>query len=122
MLDIYRKQAEALSHLSLEELLEMEKEFELKLEKETKEAERLEKRLMVVRQELREYREASKKLKIEFEQTPFYEHLVEFLEKNEEFLNTVKINNGELIAFLYALASKIKEMKKGKDMGRFKGE
>jgi L-lysine 2,3-aminomutase len=122
MLETYKKQAEALASLSLEELLEMEKEFEISLEKTSREAERLEKRLRMVRQELREYKEASKKANIKFEETPLYKHLMDFLEENEKFLKEVEIKNGELLALLYAIAHKIKEKEKKKDLGKFKKE
>lgn len=122
MLDTYKKQAEALAKLPLEELIELEEQFEIELEKTNREAERLEKRLKMVKQELKEYKEASKKLNKPFEDTPFYEHLVSFLEETDKFLDHVKIKNGELISLLYAIAQKIKKDKKHKEVGRFKPE
>jgi phosphoenolpyruvate-protein kinase (PTS system EI component) len=122
MLDIYRKQAEGLAHLTLDELLELESQFEIEVEKTNKEAERLEKKLRVIKQELKEYREASKKLQRNFEETPLYQHLVEFLDNTEEFLKNVKIKNGELISYLYAITKKIKEEKRKHETWRFKGE
>ncbi|MEM4295788.1 MAG: hypothetical protein QXI89_00580 [Candidatus Anstonellales archaeon] len=122
MLDTYKKQAEALAKLPLEELIDMEEQFEVELERTNREAERLEKKLRVVKQELKEYKEASKKLNKPFEDTPFYEHLVNFLEETEKFLENVKIKNGELISLLYAIAIRIKKDKKGKEVGRFKPE
>ena len=123
MLEEIRTQADQLAEHPLEQLLDIADNLEVKLEKENQEMERLEKRLRMIKQELREYKEASKKEGVKFEESPLYEDIVSFIDSVESLLENAKINRGEYIAFLLALKKKLEEKKKlKKEMGRFKEE
>ncbi|RME79594.1 MAG: hypothetical protein D6769_01865 [Methanobacteriota archaeon] len=118
-----KKKGDALAELPLEELMEMADHLTIELEKDTREAERFEAQIRVIKQALKEYKEGSKKEGRRFEETDLYKEIITFLDDIEERLERVKVKNGEYITFLFAIKKKMgEERKKKKELKRFKKE